>query len=229
MTTRELADLLDQLKQGLGALLRPEASKAFDEAAAAFRELPDQQLKKVAEQLRKANEPATPAAGKKAGKSTVDVPALIQRIRAARSGTATDGLPELASLTNTQLREVLAAFGEKPTTKVADNLTKVRKLLHSMGDTNGTHQNPAASDSTLIAEGVRLYNELRDTRGLSIEEVRTRFAPLREHSKSVLEAISRGVGYTPQGSRKDILDRLQNNLEDIKMHQLRSELVGSGA
>jgi len=228
MTTRELADLLDQLKQGLGALLRSEASKAFDEAAAAFRDLPDQPLKKVGEQLRKANDPARPAAGKKAARSAVDIPALIERIRSVRAGAETDALPELDSLTNTQLREVLSSFGEKPTTKVADNLTKVRKLLQSSGHTNGIHP-PAPSDPTLIAEGVRLYTELRDTRGLSIEDVRTRFAPLRDYPKSVLEAISLKVGYTPQGSRADILDRLQNNLEDIKMHQLRSELVGSGA
>jgi hypothetical protein len=229
MTTRELADLLDQLKQGLGALLRSEAGKAFDEAAAAFRELPDQPLKKVGELLRKANDPAKPAAGKKAGKTTVDVPALIQRIRAARAGTPTDGLPELDSLTNAQLREVLAAFDQKSTTKVADNLTRVRKLLEPSGGANGTHQQPPASDAVLINEGVRLYAELRDTRGLSIEDVRTRFAPLREYPNGVLEAISLKVGYTPQGSRADVLARLQHNLEDIKMHQLRAGLVGSGA
>ena len=226
MTTRELADLLEHLRQGLGSSLRSESVRAFEEAVEAFREIPELPLKKLAEQLRTTS--PRPGGSEKGGKPTVNVDALVERIRAVRAGVRGDTLNELNGLNNSQLRAVLAAFGQPATTSTAGNLAKVRQLLEAPSK-DGALPIPSPVDPVLTEEGVKLYTRLRDTRELSILEVRLGFAPLREYPKPVLEEISRRVGYTPNGSRKDILDRLQTNLEDIKMHQLRSGLVGSGA
>lgn len=231
MTTRQLADLLDSLRKGLASSLKSDAGSAFDEAVAAFRELPDQSLKKLADSLRKANAPSTTGGnGARPGNGSVNVPALVERIRAVQAGAATDPLVELETLNNAQLRTILTTFGQRPTSTTSGNLAKVKSLLRVSPQSNGAGagQMSEQPDPKLVEEGVRLYTRLRDTKGLTIPEVRASFAAIREYPKSVVEEISRRVGYTPNGSRKDMLDLLQVNLEDIKMHQLGAQFVGSG-
>jgi len=238
MTTHQLADLLESLKKGLGASLKQDACNAFDEAAIVLRQMPDHHVKKLAELLQKA---ITPANGtgmnghgkngqtKKVVTTPINVPGLIEQIRAIRAGTSFEPLNGLDGLNNAQLRTILAEFGQQSTTKTVDNLTKVKQLLKP---TEGTLQTPPTTvqpETNVIDEGVRLYTRLRDTKGISIPEVRASFAALRAYPKSVVEEISRRVGYTPSGSLKDVLNRLQVNLEDIKMQQLSTEFIGSGA
>lgn len=225
MTTHQLATLLDSLKTGMGAFIKADTGKAFDEASSAFRELPDQPLKKLADLIRKPD--GGGSKGKAAGVSTADV---IARIKAVRDGTATsDGLYEqLDKLKNPELKAVLAEFGQKPTTKVADNLSRVKGLLtHSA---NGSHPSAAApaADEKLVAEGVRLFERLRDSRGLSITDVRAAFEPMRSYPKPVVEEISRRLQFTPSGSATEIVNRLLSNLEVIKMAQYRSESILTG-
>jgi hypothetical protein len=87
----------------------------------------------------------------------------------------------------------------------------------------------AASPVMDAKTGAAHYANLRDDRDLSIDQVRAEFAKLEGLPKSVIDEISRSVGYTPEGSKAATLRRLQVNLEDMKMHQLRAKDVGSGA
>ena len=136
-------------------------------------------------------------------------------------------------LNNSQLKEILKAFGEKPTNTVAGNLTKVRQLIRSAG-MSGSETSLVTeihADSANVEEGIRRYNNLLADRKLSISDVRAGFEPLRAYPKAVVEEISRRVGYTPVGSHADILDRLLTNLEGIKLSQHRADriLVGTGS
>lgn len=222
MTTHELATFLEHAKAGMGAYLKVDAGKAFDEAADAFRGLPDQPVKKLAEHIRAMGQPAAKA------KPAANIQQIVEQIRAIQSGAVPGDTPlDLESLKNAQLKEILKAFGRPPTVKVADNLNRVRGLIQPF--LNGDESHSASIDSGQIEEGVRLYLHLRDTKALSIADVRASFPTLGTYAKPVLEEISRRVGYTPHGSRQDILARLQDNLESIKMSQLRNELIGSGA
>lgn len=229
MTTHQLADLLEHLKLGLGSAFKADSARAFEEAACAFRELPDQPLSKVVGQLRNLNAPQ--AAPKKKGGT--DLPLLIEQIRSLRAdSTAPEAslLAQIDALKNPELKAILEAFEKKGTTKVADNRTRVKQLLTGTS-TNGTHSPPALArvyDPEIVEEGVRLYVRLRDTRGLTITEVRSSFEPLRANSKADLEEISRRVGYTPAGTREDILQRLLTNLEGIKVNQQLADRIIAG-
>ena len=73
-----------------------------------------------------------------------------------------------------------------------------------------------------------LFRSLLADRQLSLSDVRAGFAPIRDYPKPVVVEISRTLGYTPAGSREDILDRLLKNLEGIKMNQHRYDRILTG-
>ena len=81
MTTHQLAALFDSFRTGLGASLKTEATKAFEEAAETFRDLPDQPVKQLFSTVRKAMAaPTSPKANGRA-KRSIDPKALAERIR----------------------------------------------------------------------------------------------------------------------------------------------------
>jgi hypothetical protein len=229
MTTHELANLFDHLRAGLAAGMKAQTVQAFEEASAAFRELPDQPLRALVKSIQ-----ATPTASGKKGKPAIDLTCLIDQIRAVRAGGETPGEMSAAldRLNNNQLKEVLKSFDQKGTTKVEDNRARVRQLLTTR-QTNRpevpiTNFTPAA-DPALVERGVDTYLRLRQEKGLSIAEVRIQFEPILHYPKPVVEEIARRLGYTPDGSREEIARRLLSNLEAIKMSQMRGELIMSGS
>jgi hypothetical protein len=226
MTTHDLAKLLDHLRDGLTAGLTSTAIKDLTEASEAIRELPDMPLKTFARDIK----PKPPKAGGKKGQAAVDLPGLIERIRAVKGGTGTaeSVLQEVEQLSSTQLKDVLKAFNLKGTSTKDGNLARTRALLLGNDPATAPSSNAPNFDPALVESGVQLYLRLRDSRDLGIEEVRAQFEPIRFYPKPVVEEISRRVGYTPDGSRDAIARRLLSNLESIKMHQLRSDLILSG-
>jgi hypothetical protein len=231
MTTHQLAAFLDRFAAGFGDYLKSGMGAEFAELTAAFRELPDQKLKDLVKNIRQLS---APAGGSKKSVA-VDVPALIARIRASRESPEYSEVIDLdgMKLSNVQLKDILKSFGEKPTTTIAGNLTKVRALLRpNASNLEGAHSTAAPPlDMDAVERGVKLYNALLADRKLSIPDVRAGFDPLRSLPKAVLEEISRRVGYTPVGSLSDILERLLTNLEGIKLSQHRADriLVGTGS
>jgi len=136
---------------------------------------------------------------------------------------------QLDKLKNNELKDILAAFGQKGTRTTVDNLARVKALLTPPA--NGTHSTSTSQpvvDEQQINDGVQLYERLRDATDLSITDVRAGFEPLRSYPKPVVEEIVRHLQYTPHGSAKDMLDRLLTNLEVIKMSQYRSETIRTG-
>jgi hypothetical protein len=229
MTTHQLATLLDHVRSGFGESLKTPAQNEFADVSTAFRELPDQPLKELVKQLRKA---ATPQPGPKA--SGIDLPTLIARIRAVRESPL-NGEPvaidlDGAKLNNNQLKDVLKAFNEKSTNTLAGNLTKVRQLIRPGAAVSADVATTAtvAPDGKAIEEGLNLYNSLLNDSRLSIPDLRAGFEPLRTYPKPVVEEISRRLGYTPAGSHAAILDRLLNNLEGIKLSQHRADRIMAG-
>lgn len=231
MTTHELANFLDGFRKSLGAFVRVEAARAFEEAVTIFRELPDEPLKSLPARFRQPDTNVRPGGvGRRA--VSIDLSAVIASIRAVRSGTtAPDAVTGLDDLNNNHLREVLRAFERKATTTTEGNRALVRQLLVPQPEVDRVPApaGRAATNTDLVEEGVKLFNQLRDERGLSISDVRARFAPCWAYPKTVLEELSRRLGYTPSGSTANIAERLQANLEALRMNQLRGELVGSGA
>ena len=180
MTTHQLATMLDHLRNAFADNLKAGASNEFSDVSGRFRELPDQSLKDLVKWLRQA---ASPARAVKVA-SAVDLPALIARIRSLRESQpdAESAIDlDALKLNNSQLKEILKAFGEKPTNTVAGNLTKVRHLLRAVGtlDSPPLPAEGNSTDSIAVDEGVRIYNALLADRKLSIPDVRAGFEPLR--------------------------------------------------
>jgi hypothetical protein len=221
MTTHQLAHLLDHLLQGFGDSLK--SGTGFPEVIATFRELPDQPLKELVKNLRKAT--ASPSSGA-AGSG----PALIEHIRAVHAG-ATDGPPPIDpnKLTAPQLKDVLRAFQQPVSGTKAALVARVRQLMASPATSNDSPPPPVSEfDPAAVEEGVRVYSELRDNPTLSLAEVRARFERLRNYPKPVVEEITRRLQYTPHGSRSEMLDRLLANLESLKMSQQRMQQILAG-
>lgn len=224
MTTHELATLLEHLQLAFGASLKTAASGSLTEAAAAFREQPDENLRAFLTAVRRANAPQ-PAASAGTG-------ALVERIRAIRNGTAPAGeVIDLSKLKKDQLKEILKEFKQPVGGTNPELAARVRQLCVRTDETTTA---PVAIpvqpplDMNVVEAGVKLYKQLTDDRQLSILDVRAGFAPIREYPKPVVEEISRRAGYTPAGSREHILDKLLTNLEGIKMSQHRADRIMTG-
>jgi hypothetical protein len=225
MTTHQLANLLEHLQLGFGDSLK--SGSGFAEAVAAMREMPDQALKELAKTLQKTNRVAPGT--KRSNNATVDLSAVIEQIRAARSGASL--VPDSfdpARWTMPQLKDVLRAFEQPLTGTKASLVTRVRQLSAPSCPTAIAPPSADDLDWKAVEEGVRLFTELRDNRKLAISDVRARFEPLRGYSKPVIEEISRRLRYTPHGSRTEILDRLLANLEGIKVSQYKMDQILTG-
>lgn len=230
MTTHELAHLFDHLRAGLASGLKATTLQGFADVSEAFRELPDQPLKALVKTIKE--KPATGRGGKQAS-PPIDLALLVERIRTVRSGAEP---PEAVNadvdrLNNNQLKEVLKNFDLKATTKVDQNRYRVRQLVAPATNPNGSSETGAtgqAFDPALVDRGVQTYRRLRDEKGLSIPEVRAQFEPVLHYSKPVVEEITRQLGYTPAGSREEMVRRLLSNLEGIKLSQLKGDWILSG-
>ena len=233
MTTHQLANLLEHLQHGFGEGLKTETGKSMAEAISAFREYPEQPLRELIKSIKRSNAPNAlrELKTRTSERAAIDVGSIIEQIRSLRSGDGSRTvLPDLSSLNNAQLKDILRAFGQPTTTKTADNAQRVKQLYTTPVADKPT-ETPIISaklDSAAVEEGVRIFNELRDDRTLTITEVRAAFEHFKEYPKPVVEEISRRLKYTPSGSRADILNRLKSNLEGLKMNQYRIDDIMTG-
>ena len=246
MTIHELANLLEHLQRGLGEYLKAGAATAISDVVTLFRETPDQDIKEFTKRVRAANQPGqvVPPKSARGGRAApVNVEELIGRIRDLQSGQAAPSVSndELEKLTSDQLKAVLRAFGRPVTGSKGVLVGRVRSLcppasadspsLPPPSETGPATPPPSVPAQVNLADveaGVQLYNRLRDDRSLDIQELRNQFEPLRNYSKATLEEICRRVGHTPFGSKANILELLQINLETLKMSQHRVHQILTG-
>jgi hypothetical protein len=232
MTIHEIANLFDHLREGFGAGLSARARDNLLEAGTAFRELPDQPLKNLVKQLLE-----KPAKTPKSKPEKADLATITERIHAVRNGEATrqDIEPMLRSLKGPELKELLKAFALKQTGRVdelRERLLNEACVLSTQAEMSENNQ-PELPQLTpeelhLVELGYNLYQRLRNTRGLSILEVRAEFEELRDYPKNVLESITKRAGFTPHGSRNEMFERLLHVIEGIKMDQMKEELILTG-
>ncbi len=211
MTTHDLARMLTHLRDGFGSGLKNDAVKDMSEAADAFLAMPDKSLRDIVKDLQKAGGSAD---------------ALIQQILAAKEagGPADAILALVQKLKLPDLKAVVKALNQPVKKTLKDNRDLIQAFLRSESpapaETNGSH------DDTLAA--YRLYCDLRDTPNLTIDDLRARFAPLRDARKPILIALAEKLGYSSGGSADDIADRLQQTLEGLCVSRVRAELIGAG-
>ena len=62
---------------------------------------------------------------------------------------------------------------------------------------------------------------------LTIDELRTRFEPIRAYSKTVVEEIAAKLGYRFDGTKTDIGNRLLQTLEGLCVSRARADLIGA--
>jgi hypothetical protein len=231
MTTHQLAGLLEHLQLGFGDNLKTATGMAFAEAVVAFREFPDQPLKEFVKSVRKANGPQPPVS-RAARPAPVDVAAEIERIRSHRTGAAPGpAVVDPSRLTAGQLKDILRAFQQPLTGTKAALAVRVQQLTAFNDQVNGTHPPltpPDQPDPFAVEEAVRIYSELRDSRSLTIADVRAGFERLRGYPKPVIEELARRLQFTPHGTRTEMLDRLLSNLEGIKMSQHKMDQILTG-
>jgi len=226
--THELADFLDHLRAGLDAGLTAPTKVAFQEAASAFREIPNQTLKAFVKQIQ--DRPSTNGSG--SGRAAaVDVGKLIERINRVRAGqeSAEAAMEEVKKLKAAGLEEILVNFAQPKAGTIPIKVEKIRKLLIPQAPTsNGHAKHNTADDDALIEQGLQLYRRLRDSNDLSIEDIRSQFRPVFQYPKSVVEEILRRLDLTPDGTREAMANHLLSILEGLKMSRLKSEWILSG-
>jgi len=227
MKTHELADFLDHLRIGLDAGMTSSAKNAFQEAAIAFREVPNQTLKALVQQIQE-----KPSTGGNSRTATVDTAQLINRIKSVREGTesADSVLPDINKLTGARIDEVLQAFslpksGTKPT-----KIGRIRTLLDTGTTSSNGHQHNSLSEreSALVEQGLQIFRSLREGENVSIEEVRIVFSPIFHYPKSVIEEITRRLEFTPNGTAEEMAKRLLSILEGLKLSQAKGDWILSG-
>lgn len=235
MTTYQLADFFGHLRDLLGDGLKADAKSALTDVAISFKDRPDQSIKDLIAQLAPPKAPGTKKSAAK--KSAVDVPALINRIKAVQAGAeaADQVITTVETLKGPQLELVLKAFDQKSPKLVADRLKLAKCLVAPSAAPDATAQRSPAENGTpteahepdaeLVQTGVELYRRLWATTDISIYDVRTQFEPVLNYPKSVLEEITRQLRFTPDGSREDIGNRLLTNLERQKASQRDGELI----
>jgi hypothetical protein len=219
VTTHGLAGLLEHLREGLGAALKDAAARELTEAAAAFRELPDQSLKGLVKALQKLAAPADGAGSER----------LAERISACRAGrgeSVDQVMKDISKLRQPALQALLRKLGQNPgKNKVAENKSLVRRLLETPAD--ASQPPPAADEATArqVDAGYRLIQELRDAPTLSIEDLRARFAVVRQYPKVVLDEIARKLGYDFPGGKDEVANQLLLTLERMRISQMRGEVI----
>jgi hypothetical protein len=222
MTTHELAGLLEHLRDGLGPAMKDGAGREFADVAGTFREMLDKPLREFVKDLQK----LSASVG-----GSVGLDRLVERIRASRTGSGESAdhvMKEVNRLKQAELQALIRALGNNPgKNRVAENRAVVRKLLEAnMGtpeESAGT--NVAGSVDGQVAYGLRVFRELRDAPSLSIEDLRARFAPLRQSPRAVLHGIAHELGYDFPGGKDDIAEHLLQMLERMRISQLRGDVI----
>jgi hypothetical protein len=219
VTTHELAGLLDHLRDGLGPALQKRTGEEFAEAAEAFRSLPEKTLKEFAKDVQKS---AAAAGG--------GVERLIERIRAFRAGggePVDQVMKDVNKLKQADLQSLIRALGQNPgKNKVTENKALVHRLLQAPAEDGPA--TAAAADGGFerqIEDGYRLMQQLRDAPALSIEELRSGFAAVRQSPKAVLDGIARKLGYSFSGGRDEVADQLLQTLERMRISQMRGDVI----
>jgi hypothetical protein len=229
MTTHELAKLIDSLRLAFGDNLKKSTSDSMTEAAVAFRELPDQNLRAFLTSVRRAPDPqpATGRGGRAAAPATAD---LIEQIRAVRAGTAPAGtIVDLAPLKKDALKEIAKAFGQPVSGTNPELVSRIRALCVRTDEPNPVPEpQPPAFDQAAVDVALVLHKQISADRKLSLQEVRAQFEPFRHLPKPVVEEVCRQIGFSAIGSREDLLDRLLKGLENLKMNQHRADSIQYG-
>ena len=222
MTTHELAELLDHLRIGLGAAMQKRTGDEFAEAAEAFRALPEKALKELAKDLQTIAAPAGGGPGQER---------LLERIRLCGAGNGEpleQVMKDVSKLKQPELQALIRALGQNPgKNKVPENKAWVRRFLETPSD----GRDPIPSIQTggaperQIEDGCRRMRELQDAPALSIEDLRARFAAIRQYPKAILDGIARKLGYAFSGGRDEIADQLLQTLERMRISQLRGAVI----
>ena len=213
MTTHDFARLLESLRDGLGPALKADAANGFGDAAEILRAEPERSLKDLLKQLRK------PTAAKNGGPNTNELIADIRSIREGRGGSPAQVAAALEKLKLAELKTILTAFDKKAKKTIADNKAIVLSLFAE------TAAAPTLDDETAY----RTFNELRESPGLSIADLRSRFEQIRQMPKSVLESVARRLGYQFDGSKEEVANRLLDVLERSRMSDMRGELINAAS
>ena len=187
MTTHQLATMLDHLRNAFADNLKASASNEFSDVSGAFRELPDQTLKDLVKWLRQTANPARTVKVASASIYPASLPesaALRESRPDAESAIDLDAL----KLNNSQLKEILKAFGEKPTNTVAGNLTKVRQLLRAVGTWVRHHfpprgTRPTRSRSMKGSGSITSCSPTANSRSRMSVPVSSRSAPIQRRSR----------------------------------------------
>jgi hypothetical protein len=219
VTIHELAGLLEHLRDGLGTTLKDTAGREFGEAATAFRELPDKPLKELVKDLRKLGAPEGGSGQQR----------LVERISACRAGrgdSVSDIMKDLNKLKQPELQSLLRKLGQDPgKNKVAENKTLLRRLLETPAS---SAEPPTSFDRVAedqVETGYRLIQDLQATPTLSIEDLRARFAVVRQYPKAVIDEIARKLGYQFPGGKDEVANALLQTLERLRISQIRGEVI----
>jgi hypothetical protein len=218
----ELANLLEHLRDGLGSAIVKKAGEEIGEAATALRGLPDKSLKEHVKDLTKLG-----GAGPEK---------LVERIRVCSAGDAKTVevlVKDVRKLLKPELVGLLTALGKPFQGRTVSQLkTDVEAIIRSGGagtvlndtKTLGT-ENPTNNDAAAVERGVHLFERLRDTPSLTIDDIRDQFGSLRKEPKHVLQQVAHRVGFNFDGGRDEIAGKLQEVLERLKVSQVKGEII----
>jgi hypothetical protein len=209
MTTHELARMLTHFRDAFGLSLKADAAKSMSEAADAFQSLPERPLRDIVKDMQKPSGGPHP---------------LVQQILDAKQGNGSRDfvVSAVQKLRGADLKAVLTSLHLPTRGKVGEQKAAILAFIMEPA-----HQASEANDDLeAIESAYRIYQELSDSE-MSIEELRERFRPLRDSSKSVLVGVAEKLNYRTDGSREDIANRLLQTLEGLCVSRVKNELIGA--
>jgi len=219
MTTHEVAQWFDGLRNWLGDSLNKTAVKNLAEISDAFRELPEKPFREFVKDIKYSQGGVAP---------------LVEQINALRNGaggSADSIITRINSLKPAELKEVAKDFGIPVKRTGAENKALLRHFIENLNGHNGSSSSATSAKvsdvSQEIDDGFKSYCELRSSlSNMTIEELRSRFEPFRRFSAAVLEGIAQRLGYRFSGSKEDVYRQLLQTLEGMNMSQFRAGIIG---
>jgi hypothetical protein len=217
----QLANLLEHLRDGLGPALVKSAAADIGDAAAALRGLPDKSIKDLVTDLNK----VTGAGPEKIVERIRDCPGDTKAVEAI--------LKEVRKLKKPELEALLGAFGKPFKGRTVPLMKSDVEALVRGGRaaslppvaTTSSAEAVTGQDAEAVERGVRLFQGLRDSASLTIDDIRCQFAPLHREPRQVLRQVASRVGFDFDGTREEIAVRLQEVLERLKVSQVKGEII----
>ncbi len=230
MNLHELALLLDKLREAFEFGLTASIKRDLSDLTAAFRELPDQSVRDFLKSIRDKPKAAPARRGKAPPVNLDELVGRIQQVRTHPDPATLEQLQaDIGLLNNSDLKKILRRLQCKTTRETEGNRQLLLQFLR--GETISPYPSTFnGAELQQIDDAVKLYQQLRDSQTISVEEVRNRWAIVAKLKKAAIIEVARRLGFTvgTRDSGKEIYNRLLSYLVNNTLAQQKAQSILTG-